>query len=98
MDLILQVMGPPAYRNIQDHNVACFCLSFPQLILIHFIIEKEKTPFASSHKSKSPTMVNKVITRLEINPDYVNNNPAVLTDFFKACLGIFILKIKGELR
>ena len=83
---ILHVMGPIGFRNIQTQSVDCFYPRFLQLILNDVLTSEEKALYANSETSSSAKLKNNMITGLEGRGDYVNNNPAVFTDFIQGCV------------
>ena len=93
---ILHVMGSNEIINIQTHSVECFFPRFLQLILNDVLTSEKKATYVNSDISQSTKLKNNVITRLEGRGDYVNNYPAVLTNFIHECVADMYLPIPHE--
>lgn len=67
-------------------NFECFYPWFLRLILNDILTDEEKQEFSDNHKSRSPKEASLMISRIDNNPNYINYNQVVLTDFFGACM------------
>lgn len=86
VEQILIAMGPLEYRDIQSYDVECLYPRFLQLVLNAVLTREDKLRYANSVTSPAFKLKNHVISSLGSRREYLNNNAAILTDFFRRCL------------
>ena len=84
---ILYVMRLNEIINIETHNVEYFFPRILQLILNDVLTLEEKARYANLEISESSKLKNNVIIGVEGRGDYVNNHPAVFTEFIHGLCG-----------